>query len=65
MLIMDKHELLNLLRESLSIRIEKEHIDDYGAGGRPYTDNRLKVILLFGGEQIDSDSISLQRLKED
>lgn len=60
---MNKEELLSLLRNNLSITIRKEHIEDYGAGGRPYSDDRLVVRLMLDGEQIDKDYISLSHLK--
>lgn len=60
---MDKQELLNLLKDNLSINITRVNVKDYGSGGRPYSDNRLVVKLMFEDEQIDYDYISLKDLK--
>jgi hypothetical protein len=60
---MDKEELLRLLKNNLSINITKVVVRDYGSGGRPYTDERLVVKLMFDDEQIDYDYISLKELK--
>jgi hypothetical protein len=60
---MDKKELLNLLKDNLSINVTKDIVRDYSFDGRPYTDERLVVKLMFGDEQIDYDYISLKTLK--
>jgi hypothetical protein len=60
---MDEYELLSLLKNKLSVSLEVIHIDDYGRGGVPYSDVRLKVTLSYNGETIDYDTISLSRLK--
>jgi hypothetical protein len=62
---MDEQEILSLLKSNLSITVDVVHIDDYGRGGVPYSDDRLKVTLKYNGETIDYDTISLNRLKKD
>lgn len=51
---MDKEEILQLIRDSLSIKIEK--VQDYG-NDYYYRPQRLRVSLMLNGEEIDYSNI--------